>query len=224
MQNKRPLNKRKNPHVEINFLLNDGHIAYRKSNLTVNNLSFNGYFSNGLKNNFETSSVSLNDIKAGFGSSEYTGSVKISGFNHPKSELILKGRVFPDELKEFFNIKSISTADGSVDVDLKLITDFWPKDSITQNDIIDLKPEGNLVFNSFSIGLQNNKMLFNNVNGNLSFSDIIRAENLSFRYKGQEVKVDGEFRNLPEWIAGRPVKLIASADISFNRLYSWIIP
>ena len=46
----------------------------------------------------------------------------------------------------------------------------------------------------------------------------IRAENLSFIYKGQEIKVDGEFRNLPEWIAGRPVKLIASADVSFNRL------
>ena len=47
---------------------------------------------------------------------------------------------------------------------------------------------------------------------------IILGQNISFSYKGQEIKIDGEFRNLPEWIAGRPVKLIASADVSFNRL------
>jgi hypothetical protein len=215
---KGPLTRTKNPHIEIDFFLNNGHIAYGKSDLSVKNLSFTGNFSNGLKNNFETSTVSLKDIKLTLGSSEYSGSVKISGFNHPKSELSLKGTVFPNELKEFFDIQSISKAYGSVDADLMIVTDFWPEDTITQNNIIDLKPVGNLVFNSFSIGLKNNKLLINNLNGNLSFSDIIKAKNLSFIYKGQEIKVDGEFKNLPEWMAGRPVKMIASADISFNRL------
>ena len=215
---KGPLTRTKNPHVDINFLLDNGHISYGKSNVAVKNLSFNGHLSNGSGNNFETSSVSLKDIKVTLGSSEYNGSVTISGFNHPKSEFILKGRVFPDELKEFFNVQSISKAYGSVDADINIVTDFWPKDSITKNDIIDMRPHGNMVFNSFSIGLQKNKLLINNVNGTLSFSDIIRAENISFSYMGQEIKVDGEFRNLPEWIAGRPVKLIASGDVSFNRL------
>jgi hypothetical protein len=215
---KGPLTRTKNPHVDINFLLDNGQISYGKSKVAVKNLSFNGHLSNGSANNLETSSVSLKDIKITLGSSEYNGSVTISGFNHPKSELILKGRVFPDELKEFFDIQGISKAYGSVDADINVVTDFWPKDSITQNDIIDMKPHGKLVFNSFSIGLQKNKLLINNVNGNLSFSDIIRAENISFSYKGQEIKVDGEFRNLPDWMAGRPVKLIATADVSFNRL------
>jgi hypothetical protein len=215
---KGPLTKTKNPHVEINFNLNKGQIDYGKSDLTIGNLSFDGLFSNGLKNNFETSSIFFKDLKATLGSSEYAGSLKISGFNHPKSELVLKGTVYPQELKEFFVIKSISKAYGSVDIDIKVVTDFWPKDSITRNDIIDLKPEGSMGFNSFSIGLKDNSLLINNVNGNLFFTDIMRAENISFIYKGQEVKVDGEFRNLPEWVAGRPVKLVASADVSLNRL------
>ena len=215
---KGPLTKTKNPHVEINFNLNKGQIDYGKSDLTIGNLSFDGLFSNGLKNNFETSSIFFKDLKATLGSSEYAGSLKISGFNHPKSELVLKGTVYPQELKEFFVIKSISKAYGSVDIDIKVVTDFWPKDTITRNDIIDLKPEGSMGFNSFSIGLKDNSLLINNVNGNLFFTDIMRAENISFIYKGQEVKVDGEFRNLPEWVAGRPVKLVASADVSLNRL------
>ena len=215
---KGPLTRTKNPHIEINFLLQNGHIAYGKSHLRINNLSFAGHYSNGSKNQLESGTVSFKDIKLKLGQSEYTGSFIISGFYHPTTEIILKGRVFPRDFKEFFAIQKISTADGSVDVDLKLVTDFWPKDSITLNNIIDLRPEAKLVFNSLSIGLQNNQLLFNNINGNLSISDIYRAENLSFTYKEQKIKVDGDFRNLPQWLAGRPVQMIASANVTFNRL------
>jgi hypothetical protein len=81
-----------------------------------------------------------------------------------------------------------------------------------------MKPEADLVFNSFSIGLKNDKLLFNQVNGNLFISNSIRANNFQFTYKKQRIKIDGEFRNLPEWLAGRPVQMIASADVSFSRL------
>ena len=212
------LSRTKNPHVEINYVLKNGHIAYGKSKLAINNLSFTGHLSNGSKNQFSTSSVSFKDIRVKFGSSEYTGSVIISDFYHPRTNIVFKGRIFPGEIKEFFNIQKLSMADGSVDVDLKLATNFWPKDSVIINDIIDLKPEAALIFNSFSIGFQNNPFLVNNVSGNLSLSDVSRAENLNLTYKGQKIKVNGEFRNLPEWLVGRPVKMIATADVSFNRL------
>ena len=161
--------------------------------------------------------MSINDLKAKLGSAEYTGSFKLEGFNHPRAELLLKGKVFPGELKEFFDLQNISTARGSVDLDLKLVSNSGYKEKYTLSDIIDMKPEANLVFNSFSIGFKNDKILFNEVNGNLSTSNSYQASNFQFTYKGQRIKIDGEFRNFPEWLAGRPVQMIASADISFNR-------
>jgi hypothetical protein len=212
---KGPLNKTSSPHIEINYRLNNGHITTGKSG--IHNISFTGHLSNGLKNSIASSVVSFNNVKARLGSSEYTGSVSISDFSRPKTDITLKGRVYTGEMKEFFNIKKLSTSNGSVDVDLKLHTAFWPKDSITLNDVINLKPEANLVFNSFAIGLNNNQKV-EDVNGKIMLSDIIKTTSLSFIYKGQRIKVDGEFKNLPEWLTGRPVKLIAMADVSFNRL------
>ena len=212
------LTRTSNPHIEINCLLNRGHIAYRKSDITIKDLSFTGYFSNGSKNHAETSIVLIKDAKATLGSSEYTGSFTLAGFNRPRAELLLKGKVFPAELKEFFDLQGISTAGGSVDLELKLVSNLSHKEKYTLSDIIDMKPEANLVFNSFSIGFKNDKIIFNDVNGNVSTSDSYRASNLQFTYKGQRIKIDGEFRNLPEWIAGRPVQMTATADISFNRL------
>ena len=212
------LNRTSNPHVEISWQLKNGRVAYGKSDLILKDLSFGGHFSNGSKNRFGTCSVSITDFKAKLGSSQYTSSLTLRDFNNPVIDLSLKGRVIPGELKEFFNLQSISEAEGSADVDFKLVNRLWSGKKISLNDIINLKPEGSVTFNSLTIGFQNNKILFSKVDGELLISNSIRAKNLAFIYKGQNIKIDGEFKNLPEWLSGRPVKMIATADVLFNRL------
>jgi hypothetical protein len=211
------LTRSSNPHIEINCILNNGHISYGKSDLIIKDLSFAGYFSNGSLNRPETSSVSFKNVKAKLGSAEFSGSFTLTGFERPNISLSLKGKVFPLEMKEFFDLKNISTAGGSVDLDLNIKSNLMPKEKYSISDITDLKPEGSLVFHDFSIGFQNNKTLFNQVNGNLDLSNSIQARNFQFTYKGQKIKVNGKFENLPEWLIGRPVRLIASADVSFSR-------
>ena len=99
------LNRINNPHIEINCLLNNGHIDYGRSDLTIHDLSFAGNFSNGSKNQPVTSSVSIRDLKAKLGSSDYSGSFTLSGFDNPMATLLLKGKVLPEELKEFFDLQ-----------------------------------------------------------------------------------------------------------------------
>ncbi|MCE5346044.1 MAG: AsmA-like C-terminal region-containing protein [Bacteroidales bacterium] len=212
------LSRTTHPHVEINWLLKNGQIKYGKSDLSLKDLSFAGNYSNGSGNCPETSSFSIRDLTAQLGSAEYTGSFTLNHFVNPTADLFLKGKILPEELKEFFNIAEISTASGSFDFDVKVIDKPWPKEKIKLKDIIDLKPEANLIFNSFSIGLKNDKFLFNRINGKLSISSSVTADNLKFVYKRQQIAIDGEFNNLPEWLAGKPVKLIASADVTFGRL------
>lgn len=211
------LSRTSNPHVEITCSLNRGRITYGKSDLTINNLSFTGAFSNGSKNRFETSFVSFNDIKATLGSAQYTGTFKLSNFVHPRIEVLLKGKVYPREIKEFFDLQNISTAKGSADIDLKIEGNLIHKDKISLSDIIDMKPEGTMVFNSMDIGFKNDKILLNKISGNVLSTNSIRATDFHFDYKGQNIKIDGEFTNLPEWIAGRRVKLFAKGDVFFSR-------
>lgn len=212
------LSHRSNPHIEINWQLRNGNIVYKKSNLSCKNISFTGYLSNGSKNSYETSIVSLTDFKARFGSSDYTGALKLKSFSKPLVDLSLKGRVFPAELKEFFNLHDISKAEGSVDLDLKIINGPWPKNSYSLSSLVDLRPEGSITFNSLGLGIKNNKVLFNNVNGNLVVQKSIRANNIQFNYRGQNIKVNGEFKNLPEWLSGRAVIMKAKADVAFDKL------
>jgi len=215
---KGPLTRTKNPHIEIGYNLSNGQITYGNTGLTINNLSFSGRFSNGAKNLPETSSVSFTDIKGRLGSAEYSGSLDITGFNKPRSRIILKGRVYPQEIKEFFNIQDISEASGYADVELKMETESWPLNKLTISDIIECKPEAGFIFNSLSIGYKNNQILLRNITGNCLYAETIKADNLSLNYKNQNIIISGEFLNLPEWIIGKPVILNATAEISVDKL------
>ena len=212
------LNRKSNPHVEIDWQLRNGRIAYKKSKLTFKDLSFSGHLSNGAENRYKTSSVAISDFKARLGSSGYSGAAILKEFTNPLIDLSLKGRVFPGELKEFFNLKDISSAEGSVDMDLRLVNCKWPGKTFSLNDFIGLKPEGRLTFNSFTIGFQNNKTLFSKVNGELITLSSIKAKNIQLNYKGQNIKINGDFRNLPEWLSGKAVRMTAKADVTFDRL------
>jgi hypothetical protein len=213
------LNKTSNPHIEIDWQLRNGKVSYKKSDLIIKDISFEGKFSNGIDNQTETSSISIKGFNAKLGSSECTGSASLKKLKNPLLDLSLKGRIFPGELKEFFGIKYISAAEGSVDFNLNVIGAALTGKSLTPDGIIDLKPVADLTFNSLTLGLRDNKLLLNNVSGVMKIQNSIEAKNILLNYKGQNIKIGGKFNNLPEWLAGRPVTFSAEADVVFDKFF-----
>ncbi|HUX96086.1 MAG TPA: AsmA-like C-terminal region-containing protein [Bacteroidales bacterium] len=207
-----------NPHIESTCILENGSIAYAGRGISISNISFNGSYSNGIKNNQESAVISIRNLKAHLGSSDYSGNLSIRNLNKPLSKLDFRGRIFPGELKHIFNLQEIEEASGFFDLDMKLTTDYWPDDSISINDLVKLKPEASMRFSSFNIKLRRSDKTLSNVNGEIILSSAIKAKNLSFLYQGQKISVNGEFNNLPEWLAGHNVRLKADANIHFDKL------
>ncbi|HNW56457.1 MAG TPA: AsmA-like C-terminal region-containing protein, partial [Bacteroidales bacterium] len=205
-------------HVEIDSYLSGGQINCNRSDLTISGISFTSHYSNGPKNCPETSILSVKDFKAQLGSAKYTGSFALSHFEEPVVDFSLKGNVIPADVKDFFCLKRISTAGGSFDFDVNVDNKPFHKGKVSIDDIIDLEPETNMLFNSFSIGLKNDSILFGSVNGRLSIAGHDMTEDLQFTYKGQPVTIDGKFSNFAGWLCGRPVTMTGSANITSGRL------
>ncbi len=212
------MNRTSNPHAEVNFHLDKGRITSGKSNVAIKNLNFDGSYSNGTGNRPETAVLKISGLQATMGSATYTGSVSFSRLNDPIIEFAIKGRVIPSEVRDFFGLTNISTASGSADADLRFSGRIDFRRTFGFSEFLELEPQGTLDFNSMGIGFNSNSFLANDVTGSLSFNGPIVAKNLRFLYKGQRISVSGEFRNLPQWLYGKPVQLAAAADVSFDRL------
>jgi hypothetical protein len=208
----------RNPHIEINFSLDNGHFSYGKSSLSINDLSIKGFFSNGPGHKPETAEISVTEFQGKLGSGEYSGSFNLKNFRHPFAKLTLTGKVFPGEIREFFNLNQITSSSGDVDMDLKLAGYLNIGESLKLSDLARLNPDANLRFNSFNINLNNHKVILKDVNGILQINKHITADNLQVNYKGQRIRINGNFLMLPEWIAGKDVKPDINAEVSFSSL------
>ena len=212
------MTKTRNPHTQFNFRLEKGRIGYGKSRLKLTGLTFEGSYSNGSGNRPETAELKVNDIRFRLGSSDYSASLSFSGLTDPNAVISLRGRAYPGEIKEFFNLQSISAAGGSIDLDMKLNGKISLKRKPSSNDYLNLHEEGSMEFHDFSVSFNDRNFATDKVNGSLLFSRSVIAKGLILRYKGQTIRIDGEFRNLFQWLGKRPVQLEAKADVAFDRL------
>jgi hypothetical protein len=148
------------------------------------------------------------------GSAQYSGSLSLVDFHSLNGSLQLKGKLIPSELKEFFDLRDISTSKGSVDFVLSIMGKVPAVEKFSVSDFLALDPIADLRFNSFGIGVHNDKIMVDNVSGNLFVSDTVTAKDLKFSYRKQDFKLNGTFINLTGWLTGKPVILAAEAALT----------
>ncbi|MCX6334836.1 MAG: hypothetical protein NT092_11130 [Bacteroidia bacterium] len=213
-----PVTTTTNPGMQIDFSVRNGNVTYGASALNIKDLSFSGMFTNGSSMVPATSSLAISSVRGTLGSSQFTGSLLLSDFDTLYGKLDLKGKVIPSEIREFFNLKDVSVASGSIDLDLKMEGLIPDKEKYSVSDFFSLNPDADLKFNSFNLGIGNEKVLVKDVTGRLMISDTVHASNLKLSYKDQTFLINGIFINLPGWLAGDPVVLNGTAEISCGKL------
>ena len=212
------MSRTRNPNIMLSYSLEKGHVYYKNSNININDLSFSGHYTNGRYNKPETSRFEVSAFSARLGSAKYTGTFSADNFVNPQIDLTFSGEIIPRELMDFIAIPQVSRTEGSFGLNMKLSGNLKLKNKYTLSDFIDLNPEADIQFNSFGIWLKNNKLEFDDVDGNIMFDRNLWAEDLVFSLNGQRFKINGEFRNLPAWIAGKAVQVKAFGDVSIGNL------
>lgn len=207
-----------NPHFELNCSLLNGKVANAVTGLNISMLNFNCSYSNGSLNNQETAMLSVRNLTARLGSADLSGNIRIKNLYKPLTQLELKARIIPYELKQYFGIDQITKSSGSADMDLKLETSLRPGDSLNADNLLKVKTGAAIIFNDLSIGLAKPAFEISHINGRLNISEDIEAKKLVFVFRDQKVTADGIVSNLPEWLTGRKVLMKANGSIHFNKL------
>ncbi len=202
------------PHYDITFSLKNAHVDYTRSDLKIDRFSIDGAYTNGAKNKPQTSSFSVTNFTTRLGSSDYKGSFSVSDFTNPKTELIFKGKLLPAELREFLNLKNVSSAGGSIDLDLKFSGRPGKKDSYKFADVFDLDSQSEVVFNSVGISLENKHLDIRDATGRFRINESTTTDNFRLTLNKQKIVFSGKFMNFPGWLTGNPVNLLGSATIS----------
>ncbi len=203
------------PHYDISLSLKNAQIKNRKTNLKLEKLSFEGVYDNGPGNSPVTSSLSVRNFTSKFGSTDYSGSLSVRNFKNPSAELIFRGRLLLSELRDFLDLKNVSRAAGSVDLNLKFSGSPSIKKTFALRDLFTLNSSSEVVFNSAALTIDNRNIDITNVNGKAVITgESTSSDNLSFLLNGHRVVLSGTINNFPGWLTGSQVDLTGTANVT----------
>ena len=202
------------PHYEISWSLKNASIKNIKSALKIDKFSFDGSYTNGVKNRTETSSFTISNFTTRLGSESYKGSFSVTDFSDPRADLTFKGKLLPGELREFLNLKDVSRAVGSIDLDLKFSGRTGKKDSYKFTDVFNLSSQSKAVFNSVGIMLDNKQIDIGDITGTFLMNESTTTDNFRFTLNNHKIVFSGKFNNFPGWLVGNPVILTGTSTLS----------
>ena len=212
-----------NPGIEIAAGLRNGIVSYHNSALSIRDLSLDCIFNNGIEHKPSSSVLTFKNLQGKLGSGQYSGSFILSDFDKPTVLIKIDGSIIPSELKDFFKIKEIASAEGNIDINLKFQGNVPKKQRFVISDLFGLNPVGTMHFKSFGIGLIKNNQSVSQVYGDIFLGDSLAARNLSFKYRNHSFTISGIFMNLPEWLMGDRVSLSGNAELICKELYPEIL-
>ncbi|HRC89719.1 MAG TPA: AsmA-like C-terminal region-containing protein [Bacteroidales bacterium] len=209
-----PISRTKNLKTDISFSLEKGNIYYKKSDVQLKNLCFSGTYTNGKQARPETTRLDIKNCSFDLGSASWLTTFSITDFKQPVISGNFSGDIIPAELLKFIKIPGLISAEGSMKLKLELYGPLRKNVKYSISDFPELIHKAQIGFDSFGITHSDDRYSFNNAYGNIVIDENLQAEEVIFSYKGQRFKIDGEFINLLQRLAGRQVNLRVIADIS----------
>ncbi|MFN8241334.1 MAG: AsmA-like C-terminal region-containing protein [Bacteroidales bacterium] len=202
--------KAENPVVVAEFSVNNGTIISRSSSIKAENIELRGNLVSGGGSEGE---LSLETFTTTIGSATWKGELHINNFKSPELTLFFSGEVIPRELLDFYKVKEVTRPEGSARLNLKLKGPLPSGKKMTAADFTDMNPEADISFSSLGFELVSSHMRFRDISGNVMLSSTLWADNMVFSVNDQRFRMDGEFANFPAWLAGKPVRIKANAEI-----------
>ncbi|AMS27056.1 hypothetical protein AEM51_08520 [Bacteroidetes bacterium UKL13-3] len=108
------LSAKKQPHININFGIENGTLTATKQNISITHINCKGEFTNGDKQQLQTSTLSIPNIQFQLGSGQMEGSLNMSNFENLYLKLSLKGNSTLTDIIRFTQSGWIEKADGNI--------------------------------------------------------------------------------------------------------------
>jgi hypothetical protein len=191
------LNEKESPAVNAKFGISNGKLVQKSNDMTLENLSFSAFYSNGNIRNSNTAYLSVTDFKSKLNDGTINGSIKIRNFDKPCIELAATVNLNLADVNKFLKLDTIKSLNGRITSDFKYAGTLNSFDKFTVSDFFASKSSGNVKIEDASLEIKNHHVKYSNINGSFNFdnNDLI-TENLSGKVLDNEFNLKGSFANI----------------------------
>ena len=109
-----PSNKGNRPSINVNFGAGKAFLENTKRAKKIDNMGFNGHFTNGENRDASTMEFSLTNMTASLEKGEFNGSIFVKNFESPEVDMKINSNFNIDFIADFFELEQVQEASGQV--------------------------------------------------------------------------------------------------------------
>jgi hypothetical protein len=212
------------PYIKADFGISQGELFQRDANLRFENISFSGTFDNGNKRQLSTTSLVINNLKAGLKNGQISGNARIYNFDLPDLDFRLFSDIEVSDWVRFLQFGKINEAAGELLIDVEFKGRISTGKTFTTQDFMASRMKGNITTRDVMFRFMGDPLVYHSINGDFEFNnnDII-IKLLNGRASGSDFNMKGYFRNVVPWMFFDNERLfvranLVSDNLNFNEL------
>jgi hypothetical protein len=213
------LSLKNSPSFNADFSIKNGKVTERSSNQSFTNLNVSGNFSNGEKNNSNSSKLVLKELTANFGAGRISGNYIITDFNNPYIVFNTNATLDLATAKGFFKWDTLETANGTLELNLSYNGYVKELNNIKANELRKLNATGTAKLVGANLKLVGQEKSFKNINGSFKFNNNdVFIDTLKFNTNNSFFELDGKFKNLLAFLFVEGEHLAVKTNLYSSRL------
>lgn len=213
------INYKTSPRIKFSFKLNDGQLENYNNKVSLSHLFINGNFDNGLKQNLESASFTIDTFYAIMSDSVIQGKFSIFNFSTPLVKFKIKGGLNLSLWKSLLNLDTFQVLQGMATFNFDYIGKIKNLSKITASDYRNAFVKGFLKIKDAAVQLQNNPYLIEHLNGTFYFhNNDVQTDNTVLNVNGSQIILKGLLKNLMAYLMLDNEKLDVTAQINIDKL------
>jgi len=203
------------PLVKVDFGISQGEIIRAKSDISLEDVSFIGEFTNGNDRSVKSSVLKIKNFESKLKSGKIKGDLTLKNLLQPDIELLMDVNMDLKDIQEFLKIDTISSLSGKMEMKVSFKGQVNSSGKFTTKDFIESKTSGILKISQTDFTLKKDPRKYTNINGDFEFSnnDLI-IKKLTGNILSSDFMITGYFRNLLSYLFLKDQKLQIDADLT----------
>ena len=200
------------PKIVADFGVTKADITELKDNITLHNVNLKGHYTNGNKEDKQTSTLTINPFSASLNKSIISGDISMHNLENPSFDGKIKVDFSLDELQKFIKVDTIETINGQVKLNAEFSGDGKDVETGTYDNI---STSGDLSIINTNVKLKKNSLAFSNINGDFKLNNNdLTVTNFTGNAGSSDFALKGVLRNLVGFILKDKENI--TVETSFN--------
>src|SRR6056297_517714 len=202
------------PEIQADFLVEKARIFDQKREVSIKDLFVKGNYSNGAKRSPVSTVISFKNFSASIENSRFNGECKLTNLYDPVVNVNLFTELNLEDINTYFQADTIALLNGYAEANMSYNGKYAQLKNLHFADLFTPDYWVDLTLSNVAFQFKGSPVKLESIHGNIELNRNLKADNLSFKIKGNDFLINGYISQLFDYFQHQKLFNIKASVVS----------